>query len=68
MGKLKTSPKGRKCKFIVIFIEIRFLGRNRVRFHIIILHKLIADDLTDDEAQAQIKELQKLCDSIVKPS
>jgi hypothetical protein len=28
----------------------------------------IADDLTDEEAQAQIKELRKLCDSIIKPS
>ena len=28
----------------------------------------IADDLTDEEAQAQIKELKKLCDSIVEPS
>ena len=26
----------------------------------------IVDDLTDDEAKAQIKELQKLCDSIIK--
>jgi len=28
----------------------------------------IADDLTDDEAQAQIKELRRLCDSIIEPS
>jgi hypothetical protein len=28
----------------------------------------IADDLTDEEAKAQIKELRKLCDSITKPS
>ena len=28
----------------------------------------IADDLTDIEAQAQIKELRKLCDSIIEPS
>ena len=28
----------------------------------------IADDLTDDESQAQIKELKKLCNSIIKPS
>ncbi len=28
----------------------------------------IADDLTDEEAQAQIKELRKLCDSILEPS
>jgi hypothetical protein len=27
----------------------------------------IADDLTDDEAKAQIKELRKLCDSKMKP-
>ncbi|MHC4597063.1 MAG: hypothetical protein ACYS19_19225, partial [Planctomycetota bacterium] len=28
----------------------------------------IADDLTDKEAKAQIKELKKLCHSIIKPS
>jgi hypothetical protein len=28
----------------------------------------IADDLTDEEAQAQIKELRKLCDSVIEPS
>jgi len=28
----------------------------------------IADDLTDEEAQARIKELRKLCDSIIEPS
>ena len=28
----------------------------------------IADDLTDEEAKAQIKELQKLCDSVIKSS
>jgi len=28
----------------------------------------IADDLTDEEAKAQIKELRKLCDSILEPS
>ena len=28
----------------------------------------IADDLTDEEAQTQIKELRRLCDSIVEPS
>jgi len=28
----------------------------------------IADDLTDEEAQAQIQELRKLCDSIIEPS
>jgi len=27
---------------------------------------VIADDLTDEEAKAQIKELQKLCESIIK--
>jgi hypothetical protein len=28
----------------------------------------IADDLTDEEATAQIKELQKVCDSVIEPS
>ena len=28
----------------------------------------IADDLTDEEAQAKIKELRKLCDSVIKAS
>ncbi len=28
----------------------------------------IADDLTDEEAKAQIKELQKVCDSVIEPS
>ncbi|MEE8576064.1 MAG: hypothetical protein V3T31_02305 [candidate division Zixibacteria bacterium] len=28
----------------------------------------IADDLTDDEAKAQIKELKKLCNSVIEPS
>ena len=28
----------------------------------------IADDLTDEEAKAQIKELQKLCDSVIESS
>ena len=28
----------------------------------------IADDLSDEEAQSQIKELKKLCDSITEPS
>ena len=28
----------------------------------------IADDLTDEEAKAQIKELKKLCDSVIEPS
>jgi hypothetical protein len=28
----------------------------------------IADDLTDEEAQAAVKELKKLCHSIIKPS
>jgi len=28
----------------------------------------IADDLTDEEAKAQIKELRKLCGSIIEPS
>jgi hypothetical protein len=27
----------------------------------------IADNLTDEEAQVRIKELKKLCDSIIKP-
>jgi hypothetical protein len=26
----------------------------------------IADDLTDEEAKAQIKELQRLCDSVIE--
>ncbi len=28
----------------------------------------IADDLTDEEAQAQIKELKKLCNSVIESS
>jgi len=28
----------------------------------------IADDLTDKEARARIKELRKLCESIIQPS
>ena len=28
----------------------------------------IADDLTDEEAQARIKELRKLCNSVIKAS
>ncbi|MHC4538487.1 MAG: hypothetical protein ACYTEK_07115 [Planctomycetota bacterium] len=28
----------------------------------------IADDLTDEEAQARIKQLKKLCDSVINPS
>jgi hypothetical protein len=28
----------------------------------------IADDLTDDEAQVEIWELRKLCDSVIKSS
>ena len=28
----------------------------------------IANDLTDKEANARIKELRKLCDSVIKPS
>ena len=55
-------------RLTVVFIGIRCLGRIYFRFHIIIVDRLIADDLTDDEATAQIKELRKLCDSIIEPS
>ncbi len=52
----------------VVFIGIRYLGRIYFRFHIIIVDRLIADDLTDTEAKAQIRELQGLCHSITKSS
>jgi hypothetical protein len=30
--------------------------------------RAIADELTDEEAQARIKELRKLCNSVIKAS
>jgi len=58
-----TKNFGAKPNQVGMYTPVKDMARIRDDYF-----TAIADDLTDEEAHAQIKELRELCDSIMEPS